>query len=59
VLVTLAVAIGVAIALMPEWLLPQFVLNGVASRRRGDIAFVGISLALSIVVGLLAVLLVK
>ena len=54
----LAVAIGVAIALMPEWLLPQFVLNGVASRR-GAIAFVGITLALSIVVGLLVVLLVK
>lgn len=58
VLVMLAVAIGVAIALMPEWLLPQFVLNGVASRR-GDIAFVGITLALSIAVGLLVVLLVK
>lgn len=57
-LVMLAVAIGVAIALMPEWLLPQFVLNGVASRR-GDIAFVGITLALSIAVGLLVVLLVK
>jgi hypothetical protein len=61
--VMLAVAIGlslgaVAIALMPEWALPQFALSVVA-RRRGDIAFAGITLALSIVVGLLVVLVFK
>jgi outer membrane biosynthesis protein TonB len=62
-LVMLAIAIGlslvaVAIALMPEWALPQSVLSVVA-RRRGDIVFAGITLALSIVLGLLVVLVVK
>jgi outer membrane biosynthesis protein TonB len=59
-LVMLAIAIGlsliaVAIALIPEWALPQSVLSVVA-RRRGDIVLVGITLALSIVAGLLVVL---
>ncbi len=59
-LVMLAIAIGlslvaVAIALTPEWVLPQSVLSVVA-RRRGDIVFAGITLALSIVLGLLVVL---
>jgi outer membrane biosynthesis protein TonB len=62
-LVMLAVAIGLslvaaAIGLMPEWALPQSVLS-VAARRRSDIAFVGIALALSIIVGLLVVLVVE
>jgi hypothetical protein len=61
--VMLAIAIGLslialAIALMPEWVLPQSVLSVVA-KRRGDIAVAGITLALSIVLGLLVVLLVK
>jgi hypothetical protein len=47
--------IAVAIALMPEWALPQSVLSVVASRR-GDIVFAGITLALSIVLGMLVVL---
>jgi len=62
-LVMLAVAIGLslvaaAIGLMPEWALPQSVLS-VAARRRSDIAFAGIALALSIIVGLLVVLVVE
>jgi outer membrane biosynthesis protein TonB len=62
-LVMLAIATGlsvvaVAIAMMPEWALPQSVLSAVA-RRRGDIVFAGITFALSIVLGLLVVLVVK
>lgn len=62
-LVMLAVAIGLslvaaAIGLMPEWALPQSVLS-VAARRRSDIAFAGIALALSIIVGLLVALVVE
>ena len=62
-LVMLAVAIGLslvaaAIGLMPEWALPQWALS-VAARRRSDIAFAGITLALSIIVGLLVVLVVE
>jgi hypothetical protein len=62
-LVMLAVAIGLslvaaAIGLMPEWALPQSVLS-VAARRRSDIAFTGIALAMSIIVGLLVLLVVE
>jgi len=62
-LVMLAVAIGLslvaaAIGLMPEWALPQSVLS-VAARRRSNIAFTGIALAMSIIVGLLVVLVVE
>lgn len=62
-LVMLAVAIGLslvaaAIGLMPEWALPRSVLS-VAARRRSDIAFAGIALALSIIVGLLVALVVE